>query len=149
MTRDMTKNGGRRAKLSPGRFYITDHALLRYVERIMGVDVGAAREAMGRQLLPETCDADVLGFLADYMGIDVETVRDRMVTDGVRMACGCGAGGIRVSGVRYAIADGRVVTVYADHLKGRGPRSVSDRRDLGRRPAPRLDMRRELVEAAE
>ena len=66
---------------------VTDHALLRYLERIEGVDVGAVRKRLSR-----------------WLG----TSRTRELIE----FSGASSCRIRVGGATFCFRDGRVVTVY-------------------------------------
>ncbi len=81
---------------------VTEHALLRYLQRVKGVDVEAHRG----------CFALIAG-----SGVDVVAARrelDAIVARGVAL----GAAGIVRDGVRYVVAGGRVVTVTLGKSRG-------------------------------
>lgn len=87
---------------------ITDHAVVRFLERHDGLDLGAVRLACGGAL---AADMVILDHLAAHAGLDVGAVRRRILTPTVRTALAMGAAGVRMGHVRLVITDGRVVTV--------------------------------------
>ena len=79
---------------------ITDHALLRYVERVFG--------------------------------IDVDTVRREILTDGVARCIELGASTITVKGIQFRVKDRSIVTVIGGDQKTHRKKSKAHHR--GRRP---------------
>lgn len=84
---------------------ITDHAVIRFLERHDGFDLRSVRTLVGRR------DGDALAYLAVRCGIDVGAVRRRMLTPHVAAGLRLGASSVVVGSVRLVIANGRVVTV--------------------------------------
>lgn len=65
--------------------HVTSHALLRYIERVKGIDVDA--------------------------------LRDEILTEPVRKALSEGASGVTVNGVQMVALDGVIVTILADGMR--------------------------------
>lgn len=86
---------------------ITDHAVVRFIERHDRMDLSRIRRACGGALAP---DQMILACLNDH-GINIADVRGRMMTDTLRTAVGMGAAAVRMGRVRLMISGGRVVTV--------------------------------------
>ena len=55
---------------------VTDHALLRYLERVEGLDTSTARANLPRY----AGDRAILEWLRDYAGLDIEAKRNAIVT---------------------------------------------------------------------
>lgn len=85
--------------------YITDHALLRYFERVKGMDVRRARAALG----DGAKDRHVLASLA-ASGINIESYRRKLLTPKVLAAIAVGAKSVVCGAHRFIIRDGMVVT---------------------------------------
>lgn len=88
---------------------ITDHAVVRFIERNDGIDTRAAREMASATA--DGSDAAILLALGILEGIDASDVRHRMLTPTLRTAIGCGAIGVKRDHLRFVIIDGRVITV--------------------------------------
>ena len=70
------------------KFHVTDHALVRYLQHVHGVDIETLRRRVGRNLQIELPDE-----LPDPCGVVV-------------------------AGIEYRIADGKVVTLYPRSRSG-------------------------------
>lgn len=93
-----------------GEVYISDHAVVRWLERHDGLDLAPIRARL-RANGQHPTDAAVLVMLKHARQIDADRVRRRMATPALEVAVRCGATAVRVDGVRVVIVDGRVVTV--------------------------------------
>lgn len=84
---------------------ITNHAVVRFLERHDGLDLARLREAFGDN------DGRILDWLERTENISAAGVRDRMMTDALATALGTGASAVRIGAVKLVIVSGRVVTV--------------------------------------
>jgi hypothetical protein len=92
------------------RAYITDHAVVRWLERHDGIDLAGIRAAL-RAEGQFASDGAVLARLKRDRGISADSVRSRMATPTLDIAVRSGASGVRTQGVRMVIVGGHVVTV--------------------------------------
>jgi len=95
----------------PAKPTITDHAVRRFAERALGVTG-----------LPES-DKAAVAALADVHGFDVAAIRQALrtlISQGVEL----GAAAVTLSGSRYVLRDGALITVLDKRGKyrRRGPR---------------------------
>lgn len=90
------------------RQFVSDHAVVRFLERHDGRDLTSVRAACGGA---DAHDVAILDHLAAHEGLNVAYVRRRILTPTVRTALGMGAAGVRMGHVRLIIVNGRVVTV--------------------------------------
>jgi hypothetical protein len=128
--------------------HITDHALLRYFERVTHLDTAPARLALG----PQATDKQLLYWLRDYAGLDVEAARAKLLTPKVRAAINARAVTVVCGPYRYVIKSNAVVTVTALEQRPMRPclkkghaRSVIRER----RQPQRFGLREALLEVAE
>ena len=66
---------------------------------------------------PKISDHALLRFIERVDGIDVESARRRMQTDGLRRAVAVGLGSFRLGDVKLIIKDGRVITTLANNMR--------------------------------
>lgn len=127
---------------------ISAHAVLRWLERVDGVDLGPVRRALAARGVGELGDAQMLGFLAAAGVVDLAAVRGRILTPKVMQAIGCGVKAVEVGVARLVIRDGVVVTVTPRHREAhharRGPKAAWASGD--RRPALERISRQEAAE---
>lgn len=90
---------------------ITDHAALRYLERVLKVDV-EARRFIVRQHGGDGSDGEVLSLLERHGEVRVAALKRRMLSPAVRFGLMRGATGATVDGVIYVLHGGCVVTCY-------------------------------------
>ena len=91
------------------QLYVTDHALVRWLEQVEGMDLTMAREA--RQRCPGAWNGDRgLVRVLERM-IDVEAVRARMLSPTVIAAWKAGATSVRVRNAKLVLTSTTVVTV--------------------------------------
>ena len=86
---------------------VTDHAVVRWLERHDGVDLTEARQVVG-ELAP---DGHLLRYLEQHEGYNIAAIRERICSPAVLVAIGCGATGVRNDRVRLVITDGKVITI--------------------------------------
>ena len=91
---------------------VTNHAIVRWLERIEGRDLSPAREAYRAMFGHDPKDGDLVGFLSRYGVEDPAAIRARILTPMVRAAIALGAGSIKTKGHYLIIEDGRIVTIY-------------------------------------
>lgn len=104
--------------------WITDHALLRYLERVEGLDVRGARAQAARERgVPDATDTQVLGRLV-LDGVDIEAYRRSLLTPKVRAAISVGAKSVVCGDHRFIIRDRSVVTTAPFRAPKHGLRPV-------------------------
>lgn len=93
-----------------GAWIVRNHAVIRWIERVMGHDLTLHREAV-REVYGERDDSALLRLLA-LDGFDIDAIRAKILTDEVKAAIDAGMTVIPVGGnfVLY-IRDRRIVTV--------------------------------------
>lgn len=80
-------------------------------------------------------DHAVLRYLQAVYGIDVEAMKDEILTDDLRLKCEIGACSHRVGDLEFRIAGGRVTTVIGGERRGgKKPRKKHAARRQGGRP---------------
>jgi carbonic anhydrase len=116
---------------------ISTHAVLRYVERVMGVDLDRVRAAM-KTTDPAAAVADgaILAHLEKERKIVVEKVRELMMTPLVMAAIRGGATRVRSDGWWFIIEDKTVVTVVPKSSTRRSGHRSKPKYQYGRRPDP-------------
>lgn len=115
------------------RQLVSDHAVVRFLERHDGLDLSQARAACGG---PTAHDIAILDHLAVHEGLDIASVRRRILTPVVRTALSMGAAGVRMGRIRLVIISGTVVTVRL---------TAWDRMEPRDKPWGRPRLRRERV----
>lgn len=93
-----------------GDWIVRNHAVIRWIERVMGVDLTLHREAV-REVYGERDDSALMRLLEND-GFDLDGIRATILSDTVRDALAAGMSVIPVGGhfVLYC-RDGRIVTV--------------------------------------
>ena len=91
---------------------VTNHAIVRWLERVEGRDLVSARAAYEDMFGHAPNDGDLIAFLARYGAGDMAAIRTRILTPMVRAAIALGARTVKAKGVYPIIEDGRIVTVY-------------------------------------
>lgn len=100
---------------------VTDHALVRWLERVEGMDLTMARE--GRQRCPGAWNGDRgLVRVLDRL-IDIEAVRARILTPTAIAAWKAGATSVRVSNAKLVFCGSVVVSVLPKQLHRRVSKS--------------------------
>jgi hypothetical protein len=92
------------------RRIITDHILLRWLERAEGFDMAPIRAAMDRMGLEARYDGEILDFIRAHIGVDIDAIRTellRLCYPAIRMK----AAGVRHKGFFIKLHDGVAVTV--------------------------------------
>jgi|GEM_PF-3872267 len=107
---------------------ITDHALMRWFERIDGYDLGPIREAYIRKHGGEPYDGQLLAFGQVYCGLPVNATRARILSPCVRLAVRAGCARIKVGPAVLEVRDGAITTVMlTGRRKGRIGRAITGR----------------------
>ncbi len=122
---------------------VTDHALLRYLERVEGFDTSTAKA----NLPPYAGDRDVLEWLRDYAGLNIEAKRKAIVTPKLLAAIAAGAKSVGIGPARYMIRGPVVATVKV--MDWRAMRPVHKRGTARARVLDRPNSRRLSVHEAE
>lgn len=114
---------------------ISAHAVLRYIERVMGVDMDEVRAAMkaADPAAVVTSDGAVLLYLEKHRKIVAERVRDHMMTPLVLAAIRGGAKRVREGGWWLMIEGGTVTTVVPNHNPYRSGHRSKPKYQRGRR----------------
>jgi hypothetical protein len=92
------------------RRIITDHILLRWLERAEGFDMEPIRAAMDRMGLEARYDGEVLDFIRAHIGVDIDAIRTELLGlcyPAIRMK----AAGVRHKGFFVKLHNGVAVTV--------------------------------------
>lgn len=92
------------------RRVVTDHIVVRWLQRAEGLDIKMVRAAMERDGLRPDHDGEVLHFIETNLGVDVAGIRSTLQAlcyPAVKM----GAKGIKHKGYFIKIHDGVAVTV--------------------------------------
>lgn len=127
---------------------VTNHAVVRWIERHDGIDLSEVRAAVGGGSGRDV-DAAILAALAAG-GIDPHAVRRRILTPAVLLAVRSGACSVRVGGVRLVIADGRIITVRRPEWDGEACRRYgATRARASKEAAAHAADRRSLLNARE
>lgn len=100
---------------------ITDHALLRYLERVEGIDVEQARRQASSPKRPAN-DHEVIAWLSTYGQHDLQAMRDSLVTPQLKMAIQAGARVVNRGDYRYVIRSSVVVTIKTGDWRRMRPR---------------------------
>lgn len=93
------------------RDLITAHAMVRWLERGEGRDLGVMRAAFWCSRGREAEDGELLDFLGSYTGESRSDIRRRIWTPALATAIDLGARAVRRGPVWLIIEGGRVVTV--------------------------------------
>jgi hypothetical protein len=114
---------------------ISTHAVLRYVERVMGIDLDQIRRDM-KAADPAAVFADgaVLAHMEKHGKIVVEKVRKHMMTPLVLAAIRSGATRVRSEGWWFIIEEKTVVTVVSERNPYRRSHRSKPKYQHGRRP---------------
>ncbi len=98
------------ARVAPlPRPVITPHAIVRWLERAEGRDLGVSRRAFERTRGCMPTDPELLAFLGAYTGETITDIADRIDTPSLRQAIALGAARVR-RGAVFLVIDGGVVT---------------------------------------
>lgn len=120
---------------------ISDHAVVRWIERVWAYNTIPCRKVLKSQCLAHPCDKHLLLIVAAAGGPESEAVRRAMATPALSIAMFSGASALRVGRHRLVIRDGCVVTVKTV-WEPRGMIGWPERRTEGRRgeQAARVEM---------
>jgi hypothetical protein len=90
---------------------VTDHAVVRYIERVIGINMKAERRKLKRFYDPHEADAALLVWAHEKHGINVLKIADNIaqITDDVRTYYSMVSK--KKGGVKYTCREGKVVTV--------------------------------------
>ena len=129
---------------------LSSHALIRFMERGLGVDLAPYRSAD-----PARPRENEYEFLARIRreGLDVDKVVDRMLSPSVRAAIDAGARLVRIEGVNFVVRGRRIVTVLEPDYGAQGYRKnktynrYQERNADEQRRRPKSSRRREIEEA--
>ena len=99
---------------------ITDHAMLRYLERICGLNIRDIKQKAKKLKYALTSDSHVLAFIKKQENIDVDAMRERLLTPQLKTALAMDAKSIKIDGMIMVLHGGRVMTLYRHgHVKDR------------------------------
>lgn len=91
---------------------ITDHAMMRYLERICGLNIRDLKMKAKKLGYAITTDAHFLAFVQKEEKIDVNRMRENLVTPELKAALAMDARTIRLDGIVMILRAGRVMTLY-------------------------------------
>lgn len=109
---------------------ITDHAAVRWLERLEGRDIDAVRMVIEMRG-DDASDSAVLAFLAAHDRLDVWRLKRQMLTPAVRLGLMAGASGVQAGRALMVLHGGVVVTCYTIDAARKTRRQARQR---GRRP---------------
>ncbi|MCC4243409.1 hypothetical protein [Stappia indica] len=104
----------------PARYPVTQHAVLRYLARVMHVDLRPFQRLAGGGEGRTAPPAQVLAAFQVETGIDIEDLRRKILPPELLFALRQGAARIRCKGHVCLCTNGTVITVLAKE-KHRGP----------------------------
>lgn len=102
---------------------ISNHALLRYLERVSRLDMKTIKKRAAKMGYVVDRDVYMLAFMRDHMGIDVDGVRNRLSNSKeIQRALSMKAQAVRWNGIVFRLRDGIVVTtICPEELKRMRP----------------------------
>jgi hypothetical protein len=117
---------------------VTDHAILRYLERIEGFGrdwlFETAASALGRTVY---CEGQAVAALHQGGWIDREAVAAAILTRAVRAACWMGDGIVHTDRIAVVVKNGAVVTIMT-----RAMSAANDRSNISHKPPQRREVYR-------
>lgn len=102
---------------------VSDHALVRYVQRVCGLDMDTIQKKMWMARLDPGDDSHVLRFLQDRFGLDIEGLRREALPPFVMASAKFADGSpvnVRYGGNIYVFRDGTLVTILFGRMKRLG-----------------------------
>jgi hypothetical protein len=99
---------------------VSTHAVLRYIERGMGVDLASIRREMRAAGAQVFDDKALLAFIEVRDGISEDKIREQLTAPIVIAAINAGASRVTLSDCRLVIQDKRIVTVLPMSRPQRG-----------------------------
>ena len=105
-----------------GVYRVTDHAILRWMERVLLIDAQAAWREMGRTGAREQACGELTRYIARRDGLDLVEINDDILSPTVRAGIDAGLAKIADGDILFAIREGAVCTLI-----------VGDGKDFGRR----------------
>jgi len=91
---------------------VTDHACIRYLERVVGLELSRVRRSLGGRA---ASDKDILRYMETLGACDIGSLRGRIAHLVVLAREHPGCCGVTVAGHRYVIVGQSVVTVERAH----------------------------------
>lgn len=82
---------------------ISNHAVVRWLERVEGIDLGAIRAALQRQLKRAAVDSEILRAVEAETGLSADAVRAQFPRAVLEQAVACRARSIVHGGVHFAL----------------------------------------------
>lgn len=98
---------------------ITDHAILRWLERAKGIDVEGIKQQMRQDGFGERKlrnDSRVLKYIVDKTGLNIGLVKQAMLTPIVITALSVGARYVKHQDYRFALGRNRIITVLETEM---------------------------------
>ena len=114
--------------------WISNHAVVRYIERVAGIDLCGVRAVAMRECGRHYDDADVLRIIARETGLEADAVRGLFPLAKLEQARQCCACSMMHEGVHYILSATAVVTL----TRGRVRRKSSVQGNYGGRRAMAL-----------
>ena len=103
---------------------VSDHAILRYLERVQGIDVAALMAQYGATPFN---DYRLVGQLHHDGYIDRHAIADAILTPTVRAVCRIGTGNVKTDRMVAVIIDHKVITILPARARSAGyPRPVAE-----------------------
>ena len=116
------------------RIRVTDHAVLRYLERVVRLDTSAARRE-------HSTNAAVLGAVVRAYGLDLAAVRSRILTPEAQQAIHAGACKFQTQDYTLVIQSQRVITIIEGRIYRSPARKAKRKRPVGLKQARRAARR--------
>jgi hypothetical protein len=75
---------------------------------------------MSRRVTPSVTDHALLRYLERVRGLDVEALKEEILTPGIVAAVKAGATAVKLNGITLVVANGRIVTVLPGTHRSKG-----------------------------
>lgn len=101
------------------RRILTDHCILRWIERVEGIDLAPIRAAMDRMGIEARYDGEILEFIRGHIGFDIDAIRTELIRlcyPAIRMK----ANGVKYRGFFIKLHDGVAITVVKSGKRSAG-----------------------------
>jgi hypothetical protein len=98
------------------RRFVTDHLLVRWLERAEGMDMRMVRDAMARDGIIGGNDSDLVHFVGCHLGVDIEGIRRELMAV-IAPAVAVGARRVKYKGFSISLSETNGVTVYDRRVK--------------------------------
>ena len=110
----------------PVRTYsVRDHALLRWMERVMDIDVKRSQRELQRTGVKAPANGELARYIAARDGLDLSAIREDMLSPTVKAGLDAGMAVITDGKATFGSRDGHICTVIFGEMRGFGKRRKS------------------------